>query len=362
MAGSGWRFNPPPGWPPPPPGWVPPPDFRGDPSWPSPPEGWQWWVPQSLVPAQRQPIPQAQWAAAPTPAAGSSRRRSWRTAYTVLLSIGAVLVLVALVFAAVVTPVAKPVAQSQPAQSAPQVQSAPEVQPSSAASDPVAPPSPSPSPSASAVAVAPAHGLVVVGGVALPDRALTPGEVFVGATSSIICVSGYSSRVRHVTASEYVSVYAAYRIGYPAPTGSYELDHLIPLELGGDNSTRNLWPEPRAVPGRGFPTKDQLENRLHNLVCAHQLSLATAQQAIATNWYAAYRLYGGATYAYSAPAPAPPPQPQPTYVAPPPGGGDQGVVHPGAFCAPAGATGHTSIGTPMVCGAAADGKNRWHRA
>jgi len=251
LAGSDWRFNPPPGWPPPPPGWVPPAGFRGDPSWPSPPAGWQWWVPQSLVPAQRQPIPQAQWAAAGMPAAGASRRRGWRTADTVLLAIGAVLVLVALVFAAVVTPAAKPVAQSQAAP-----QSAPEVQPSSAAPDPVATPSPSPSPSpsAAAVAVAPAHGLVVVGGVALPDRALTPGEVFVGATSSIICVSGYSSRVRHVTASEYVSVYAAYRLGYPAPPGAYELDHLIPLELGGDNSTRNLWPswawQPRSGPSR----------------------------------------------------------------------------------------------------------------
>ncbi|MEV7415356.1 hypothetical protein [Streptomyces sp. NPDC089919] len=43
-------------------------------------------------------------------------------------------------------------------------------------------------------------------------------------------------------------------------------------------------------------------------------------------------------------------------------GGGSRVVHPGAFCSPAGATGVTSRGTPMVCGPAADHRNRWHHA
>ncbi|GHH70833.1 hypothetical protein GCM10018793_05490 [Streptomyces sulfonofaciens] len=43
-------------------------------------------------------------------------------------------------------------------------------------------------------------------------------------------------------------------------------------------------------------------------------------------------------------------------------GGGGPIVHPGAFCAPAGATGVTSAGTPMVCGPASDGRNRWHHA
>ncbi|WP_396453062.1 DUF4429 domain-containing protein [Actinomadura sp.] len=49
---SGWRFNPPPTWPPPPPDWTPPPGWRPDPSWPHPPPGWQLWVPVS--PAEQQ--------------------------------------------------------------------------------------------------------------------------------------------------------------------------------------------------------------------------------------------------------------------------------------------------------------------
>lgn len=160
-------------------------------------------------------------------------------------------------------------------------------------------PSHSPSPPAAKPIPLPRPRLVMVGGVPLPDRALTPGVVSAGATRQGICTSGYPSRAGQVTASKYASVYAAYHIAYPPPAGAYELDHLIPVELGGNNSTRNLWPQPRAVPGRGYPTKDQLENRLHNLVCAGQLSLATAQQAIATNWYAAYQRYGGAANAES---------------------------------------------------------------
>ena len=75
--------------------------------------------------------------------------------------------------------------------------------------------------------------------------------------------------------------------------GSYELDHLIPLELGGDNAQTNLWPEPHDGAGApGSQSKDGLENRLHELVGAGQIDLATAQHAIATNWQTALARYG----------------------------------------------------------------------
>jgi hypothetical protein len=66
----------------------------------------------------------------------------------------------------------------------------------------------------------------------------------------------------------------------------YEYDHLVPLELGGaENDPRNLWPEPGASPN----PKDELEHRLHSLVCAGELSLAAAQREIASDWVAVYR-------------------------------------------------------------------------
>ncbi|MEU9399648.1 hypothetical protein [Streptomyces sp. NPDC048242] len=42
------------------------------------------------------------------------------------------------------------------------------------------------------------------------------------------------------------------------------------------------------------------------------------------------------------------------------GGGGGPVVHPGAFCSPAGARGVTRAGTSMVCGPGSDGRDRWH--
>jgi hypothetical protein len=127
--------------------------------------------------------------------------------------------------------------------------------------------------------------------VDMPNLTLTPGAAFnVGVGQ--ICVSGYSSRVRDVPQSEKDAVYARYNVAY-IPY-AHEVDHLISLELGGSNAITNLWPEPYA--GKwGARTKDALENRLHDLVCAGQLALRKAQHQEATNWVAAYKRYVGGT-------------------------------------------------------------------
>ena len=69
----------------------------------------------------------------------------------------------------------------------------------------------------------------------------------------------------------------------------YELDHLIPLELGGcPDCEANLWPEPRNV-FPGASEKDEVESYLHAQVCSGAMPLAEAQRAIAADWYAVYR-------------------------------------------------------------------------
>ncbi|MFN2592873.1 MAG: HNH endonuclease [Candidatus Dormibacteria bacterium] len=129
-------------------------------------------------------------------------------------------------------------------------------------------------------------------GVRRPDPRLTPGEVFPQATVAVICVSGYTATVRHVTTAQKKTVYAEYGVPYPEAAGTYEFDHLIPLELGGDNANANLWPEP-ASPAPGYHQKDEVENTLHALVCARRLDLHEAQHAIASDWYGAYQKYVG---------------------------------------------------------------------
>ena len=123
----------------------------------------------------------------------------------------------------------------------------------------------------------------------MPDLRLTPG-VAIAVTAARVCVPGYASGVRDVSEIEKATVYRRYGVAWVPYR--HEVDHLISLELGGSNAIRNLWPEPYA--GRwGARTKDVLENRLHDLVCAGRLSLRSAQRQEATDWVAAYRRFVG---------------------------------------------------------------------
>ncbi len=123
----------------------------------------------------------------------------------------------------------------------------------------------------------------------LPDPQCTPGAIFPNAIPQKICQSGYSKSVRSVSAKTKKLVYAEYGITYPQPTGGYEADHLIPLELGGSNDIANLFPE-AAKPAPGFHEKDLVENYLHDEVCAGKINLSAAQKQIAHDWLAVYNL------------------------------------------------------------------------
>jgi hypothetical protein len=116
---------------------------------------------------------------------------------------------------------------------------------------------------------------------ALPDHGCTPGAFRSRATVAQICTPGYSSRTRKVSSATKRKDYAEYGQSGPHPFPEWEVDHLIPLELGGSNSLRNLWPEHN--PG----AKDRVENELHDRVCAGRMSLRVAQRRIARDWRSA---------------------------------------------------------------------------
>jgi hypothetical protein len=115
----------------------------------------------------------------------------------------------------------------------------------------------------------------------LPDPACTPGAVSRTATLARVCTPGYSSRVRDVPQSVKERVYAAYGVAVHSGD-TYEVDHLVPLEVGGSNAQANLWPEPSP----GFHAKDALENSFHDQVCEGTLPLAVAERRIAKRWIA----------------------------------------------------------------------------
>jgi hypothetical protein len=67
-----------------------------------------------------------------------------------------------------------------------------------------------------------------------------------------------------------------------------EIDHIVPLVLGGSNTIANLFPQ--KLDGQpGYKAKDRLELRLHQLVCNGSMNLRSAQEQIAANWQVLYR-------------------------------------------------------------------------
>jgi hypothetical protein len=148
-------------------------------------------------------------------------------------------------------------------------------------------------------------------GAVLPDPRRTPGAINPAVTradlATTICLSGWTSTVRpsssYTTALKERQLASGYAYLGDTATADYEEDHLISLELGGSpTSELNLWPEPYHTTD-GARVKDTIENKLHSLVCSGALSLATAQHAIAANWWSAYLTYIGAPPAAHTAAP-----------------------------------------------------------
>ncbi len=140
----------------------------------------------------------------------------------------------------------------------------------------------------------------------LPDPRCTPGAVDPSVTQAnlgqTLCrPGGYTASVRPpqaVTDAYKKVARAAYAT--TVSSSSLELDHLVPLGLGGASSAQNLWPEPnvgdphqydRRATG-GTNAKDGVESRLNRAVCSGEVTLAAAQDAVANRWDTAETVLG----------------------------------------------------------------------
>jgi len=124
---------------------------------------------------------------------------------------------------------------------------------------------------------------------AIPDSRLTPGATL-PLTRDDVCAGGLVDAARVVPVEIAKAVFAAYGVEAPAPR-AYEVDYLITPALGGSDNIRNFWPQPYRNTIWNAHIKDALEDHLRHLVCTGQLSLATAQREIATDWISAYKKY-----------------------------------------------------------------------
>ena len=116
------------------------------------------------------------------------------------------------------------------------------------------------------------------------ERAPVPGEVDTHVTQSTIrttiCEPGYTAKVR--PPRKFTDAIKRRLVnGLPGSSQDYELDHLIPLGLGGHpTSANNLWLQnwPEAA------IKDREELRLRREVCSGRMTLEQAQHDMLATW------------------------------------------------------------------------------
>lgn len=135
------------------------------------------------------------------------------------------------------------------------------------------------------------------GGMALPDREVTPGMVdsdveadpsgkswVVDGLEKNICAPHFSATAirKRIRNFPKLKREACEEYGVKKCDGSIEGDHLVSIEIGGcADCIENLWPQPMS----DARVKDhQVEDKLPKLICAGKISLTVAQKCIATDW------------------------------------------------------------------------------
>jgi hypothetical protein len=123
---------------------------------------------------------------------------------------------------------------------------------------------------------------------AIPDSRLTPGAALLASRESVCAQPNTKNRAVPIALRR--KVFEAYGISEAEPR-NYEVDYLITPALGGADDIHNLWPQPYGDTVWNAEVKDELEDRLRELVCEGDVDLSQAQREIAANWIAAYKKY-----------------------------------------------------------------------
>jgi hypothetical protein len=132
-------------------------------------------------------------------------------------------------------------------------------------------------------------------GYPVPDPRCTPGGINSKVTVQVLDDPTWNTRnIRNCENSEARKQITYFWYDIVPPHGNRgnnqvcELDHLVPLALGGADGLGNIWPEcgPDGVTlrERYFKAKDRVENYLAREVKAGRISLEDAQRGIARDW------------------------------------------------------------------------------
>ena len=127
--------------------------------------------------------------------------------------------------------------------------------------------------------------LAVIAGPAWPQALnLDVTQANIGST---ICVPGWSASVRPPTSyTRAIKRRLLKQAGLPlSSAGKYELDHVVPLSIGGSprhptNLRLQLWAGPD-----GAHAKDVLERAMQRAVCKRRVTLEAARSCMAADWH-----------------------------------------------------------------------------
>jgi hypothetical protein len=139
----------------------------------------------------------------------------------------------------------------------------------------------------SALALVFAMALPAITRAQLPSKYHTPGAA-AKIDVTRLCSAEFTGSIKPITHWQRDEVLTRYGIRPESFDGT--LDHLIPVSLGGTNDPDNVYPF-HASGEFTVDGKNQLGERLHQLVCDGKLSLKDAQSAVKKDWTRAYKQY-----------------------------------------------------------------------
>jgi len=141
-----------------------------------------------------------------------------------------------------------------------------------------------------AVAAACVMALPAIASAQLPNNMYTPGKADKVDVKQL-CAATFESSVKPM--ADWQKSEALTRYGVRPETFNGDLEHLVPVSLGGTNDPDNLYPfHPQGE--YTVEAKQHLAAKLHELVCDGKMSLKQAQDVFKKDWTKGYKQYLGA--------------------------------------------------------------------
>jgi len=123
-------------------------------------------------------------------------------------------------------------------------------------------------------------------GYPIPDPQCTPGAFNPTVPPAVFGDRRFSTKCLRDCASAPAQKHTLYKAYHVSQNPSCELDHLVPLEMGGADSLDNIWPQcGQASGGRNYKDlKDQVENYLAIEVLLGNMTIDDVRKGIAADW------------------------------------------------------------------------------